>query len=204
MEALKYKIKDISEKGYPVRETVKVSQLQPQGVQPLPIEEISIEGKLSKVGSNFLFSGVIVGTYSHLCDRCLGEARYELRKEVLWLFERGICDDYLNVIVKKEEMLETKKKSKEKQKEEFDELAEKRVYQGDEIDLSPYVWEELVLDTPYKFLCKEDCAGLCYVCGKNLNFESCECNRQSEVKEEVVNTKLSELLQTVNLKFKEE
>ncbi|MCX8065825.1 MAG: DUF177 domain-containing protein [Candidatus Hydrogenedentes bacterium] len=203
MEALKYKIKDITEKGYPVKETVKVSELQPEGVQSLPIEEISIEGLMTKVGHNFLFTGIIEGMYIHLCDRCLGEARYKLRKEILWLFEKGICDEYLNVIVKKGNVSETKK-SKQKEREEFDELAEKRVYQGDEIDLSPYVWEELVLDTPYKFLCKENCAGLCYVCGKNLNYESCNCNKQQDTIGEVVNTKLSELLQTVNLKLKEE
>ncbi len=204
MESLKFKIKDITYKGYPVRERIRVSELQPEGVLPLPIDEVFIEGQLKKVGKNFLFAGTIKGCYRHLCDRCLGDAKFELDKEIIWLFEKGMCDEYLNVIVDKYQSRESTKKSKEKLKEEFEELAEKRVYQGDEIDLTPYLWEELVLDTPYKFLCKEDCAGLCPVCGKNLNFEKCQCSKELETKEEGINTKLSELLQSVNLKIKED
>ncbi len=204
MESLKFKIKDITDKGLPVEEKIKVSDLQPEGVLPVPVEEVFIKGQIKKVGRNFLFSGVIRGCYKRLCDRCLGEAQYELNKKIVWLFEEGICDEYLNVIVNRTQNRGMDKKGKDKLKEEFEELAEKRVYQGDELDLSPYVWEELVLDTPYKFLCKEDCAGLCPVCGKNLNYEECNCERNEEMKEEFANTKLGELLQSVNLKLKED
>ena len=39
------------------------------------------------------------------------------------------------------------------------------------LDLSAWARESLVLALPDKILCREDCAGLCPVCGKDLNRE---------------------------------
>ena len=47
------------------------------------------------------------------------------------------------------------------------------------IDLTPIVREYLLLDFPIKPLCKPDCAGLCPVCGKNHNQETCDCDTSS-------------------------
>jgi uncharacterized protein len=47
----------------------------------------------------------------------------------------------------------------------------------DEIDLKPYVEEAVWLALPYIPLCKEDCLGLCPVCGQNRNIQECGCNR---------------------------
>ena len=57
----------------------------------------------------------------------------------------------------------------------LDVTAETRTYQGQEIDLGPYVWEELVFAAPAKYLCREDCRGLCPRCGANLNTGPCAC-----------------------------
>lgn len=43
------------------------------------------------------------------------------------------------------------------------------------LDVDELVYTEVVLDLPTKHLCSADCKGLCSVCGKNLNFESCDC-----------------------------
>ncbi len=43
------------------------------------------------------------------------------------------------------------------------------------IDLTQIVREEIILDYPVKLLCKEDCNGLCSLCGKNLNEGDCDC-----------------------------
>lgn len=44
------------------------------------------------------------------------------------------------------------------------------------IDISSSVRENIILNLPIKPLCKEDCKGLCPICGKNLNRETCSCN----------------------------
>ena len=41
----------------------------------------------------------------------------------------------------------------------------------DRLDLSAWARDALVLDLPDKILCRADCAGLCPVCGKDLNAE---------------------------------
>lgn len=202
MDILKIRIVDISDTGYEINETIKVSDLQPIDVESLPIEVIQLNGIIKKTGKNFLFHGKISGTYNHICDRCLDNMQYRLEKEMLWLFERGLLNEYLNPVEHCSRGIDEKYR---KGKEKFDELAEKRVFQGDDIDLTPYIWEELVLDMPYKFLCSEDCAGLCPVCGTNLNHEKCSC--KIDVQNDTTplsNTKLSELLQGINLNLKEE
>ena len=51
------------------------------------------------------------------------------------------------------------------------------VLEGDEIDLSEILSTCFILDMETKFLCKEDCKGLCSTCGKNLNLGPCECRK---------------------------
>jgi uncharacterized protein len=40
---------------------------------------------------------------------------------------------------------------------------------GDELDLASWAHDALALAMPDKFLCRDDCAGLCGVCGESLN-----------------------------------
>jgi len=50
--------------------------------------------------------------------------------------------------------------------------------EGDEIDLDEILSTCFILDMETKFLCDEDCKGLCSSCGKNLNLGPCECRKQ--------------------------
>lgn len=44
-----------------------------------------------------------------------------------------------------------------------------------ELDLDDLLISALVLETPMKILCREDCKGLCPYCGQNLNDGDCGC-----------------------------
>ena len=48
-------------------------------------------------------------------------------------------------------------------------------YEGEEINLTPFVQDQVFLTLPQKALCREECRGLCHRCGKNLNREVCQC-----------------------------
>ena len=37
------------------------------------------------------------------------------------------------------------------------------------------LYNEILSEWPEKVLCREDCKGLCKVCGQNLNAGSCDC-----------------------------
>ena len=45
-----------------------------------------------------------------------------------------------------------------------------------QLDLSDVVRSQLLLEMPYRFLCKEDCKGLCPKCGCDWNVASCQCD----------------------------
>jgi len=48
-------------------------------------------------------------------------------------------------------------------------------YEGDEIDLTPLLQDQLLLTLPPKSVCREDCRGLCQRCGQNMNRGTCQC-----------------------------
>ena len=61
------------------------------------------------------------------------------------------------------------------------------VFTGSEIDLTEIVQAGFFMNVPGKFLCSENCKGLCPDCGVNLNLESCTC------KEEVIDPRWESL-----------
>jgi uncharacterized protein len=52
-------------------------------------------------------------------------------------------------------------------------------YQDDQLDLARLLETETTLGLPMKPLCREDCRGLCPVCGGNRNAEACACRPQA-------------------------
>ena len=52
------------------------------------------------------------------------------------------------------------------------------VIKDDGIDLDEVVSTCFVLDMETKFLCREDCKGICPGCGVNLNQGTCKCKKQ--------------------------
>lgn len=54
------------------------------------------------------------------------------------------------------------------------------------LDLDELVYEDVLLYLPAKFLCKEDCKGLCPICGQNLNESSCSCEKPIDPRLEVL------------------
>jgi uncharacterized protein len=49
----------------------------------------------------------------------------------------------------------------------------------DIIDVTEDLREDLLISLPVKFICDDECAGLCCECGTNLNLESCSCDGSS-------------------------
>jgi len=48
-------------------------------------------------------------------------------------------------------------------------------YQGSHIDIRIGIREAIILSIPIAPICVENCRGLCPVCGKNINEQSCGC-----------------------------
>ncbi len=51
------------------------------------------------------------------------------------------------------------------------------VYSGNEIDLTEAIIGSFLMNVSGKYLCSEDCKGLCPHCGTDLNDGSCDCDK---------------------------
>ncbi len=52
--------------------------------------------------------------------------------------------------------------------------------EGDELDLEELLETVFILNMDTRFLCRDDCKGLCSRCGKNLNEGPCDCRTESD------------------------
>ncbi|MBO4389663.1 MAG: DUF177 domain-containing protein [Lachnospiraceae bacterium] len=59
-------------------------------------------------------------------------------------------------------------------------LNEQPFIDGTTLDVDRLVYNELMLYLPAKVLCREDCKGLCPVCGADRNRVSCDCEAKKE------------------------
>ena len=62
--------------------------------------------------------------------------------------------------------------------EDSEENPELFVLDGTEIDAQEVLSTCLILDMETKFLCREDCKGLCARCGRKLNLGPCGCGKE--------------------------
>ncbi len=46
------------------------------------------------------------------------------------------------------------------------------------LELDEIVVSDILLSLPSKNLCRDDCKGLCQICGKNLNCGDCSCDKR--------------------------
>ena len=51
------------------------------------------------------------------------------------------------------------------------------LYSGKEIELDDVIVSNFLMNVPVKYLCREDCKGLCSVCGADLNEGDCGCHK---------------------------
>ena len=50
-------------------------------------------------------------------------------------------------------------------------------YVGEGLLLEDALREQVLLATPVRALCRDECKGLCPLCGRNLNVEQCHCEQ---------------------------
>lgn len=127
----------------------------PQGEDAVVNEPVRIQGALTKMARQVYFHGTIRGVVTVPCSRCLEAIRSDFVAEARGVFlpESAVEADAAGVA---------------------DEL-DLYQYDGIRLDLRPLVREQIVLSFPVQQLCREDCAGLCQVCGMNRNLEACSC-----------------------------
>ncbi len=117
---------------------------------------------LTNAGEGILVSGVLRARVKATCDRCLDDTEFDVAGEV---------DEYYLFHEPDPGVLE------EGEEEDIDFSL---VGADSTIDLTDALSSALVMELPYVVLCREDCAGLCPVCGENLNHVDCGHAEQLE------------------------
>ena len=59
-----------------------------------------------------------------------------------------------------------------------DKLDDYAIIENGFLDIDEQIREQLEMEFPLRFLCREDCKGLCSKCGKNLNDGECDCDKR--------------------------
>jgi len=160
---LKIKTTDIPPEGLEIRGELPIEEARTRlnGLEGEPISPaapISVHIKLAPTGSKIVVRGSVQTGLRAVCGRCLEEFDLPIREDILVVYS-PLAED-----LGREEL-------------EAEEL-NMEMFPGEEIDLWPIIAEHVVLALPIKPLCREDCRGLCPVCGRNQNLGSCRCRRE--------------------------
>jgi len=87
------------------------------------------------------------------CDRCLKE----VEKEISLTFSREVY-------------------APDELAESTDEESDQTFMEGYQLNVEDLINSEILLSLPMKVLCREDCKGICTMCGKDLNEGECGCD----------------------------
>jgi uncharacterized protein len=124
------------------------------------ISPVTLTVDVRKDGQKIRLAGRVAGAVEIECSRCLEPFTIPVDVKFDTLF-----------------LPSTANTGEAEQQVEEDDLGV-AYYKDDQIDLGEVIREQLYLAMPMKPLCREDCLGLCPVCGGNKNRETCECQPQ--------------------------
>ncbi len=117
---------------------------------------IHVEGVAENRANVVTLKLTVSCTLDVVCDRCL--------KPMTW----HKTYDFVHTLV--EEL--------EDDKDEDVDVMSYLVLENGSIDIDEAVIDDLLLSLPTKILCREDCKGLCPICGCDLNETTCNCQNE--------------------------
>ncbi|MBC7331444.1 MAG: DUF177 domain-containing protein [Synergistetes bacterium] len=133
-----------------------------RGEQVEFVEDVFVDGGAVRVKDGIMVWGEVTTTLKLHCSRCLEPFEFPVKFDFEVEYRRG------------EERLDSKEKAL---KDDDFRIA---YFTGENIDIEEDIKQFIILSIPMKPLCREECKGLCPVCGKNLNEGDCGCQRDLE------------------------
>ncbi len=154
-------IGDLKEESLQVSHIYEIGQLRLAQDDAVLSEPVHADFTLSHKDLELHIDGTVQTAILYKCSRCLKD------------FARPLATSYKLYyrpqpkVVHKDEEIALKY-------EEMD-IA---FYDGVRFDVDLMILEQIELSMPMKFVCREDCHGLCYICGADLNERNCSCRRE--------------------------
>lgn len=113
---------------------------------------LSVTGRIYNNGQSLTLEAEVTGEIITQCARCLDDVKADIAFSIRELMSR--------------------------REEESDDSEDMILFDGYEIDLDAIVADNFIMNVSGKYLCDEDCKGLCPKCGKNLNEGECDCDNE--------------------------
>jgi len=108
---------------------------------------VVIDVVIDNTGKHLVVEGKASGKLKLACSRCLDFFEYSFEVPVKEVYTAAPEEDAGKVVP----------------------------FTGDFLDISPEITKSIIMHLPMKALCREECRGLCPVCGINLNERQCRC-----------------------------
>lgn len=131
---------------YPFSADVEIEEMDVLG-DSVSFTDIAVKGTLVGTGETVGIEAAVTATVTSRCARCLEEAKLDVAADMKVEFARQPDPDN----------------------------PDQYSFEASTVDLTEAVKDALLLEIPLRFLCSEDCKGLCPKCGINLNTGSCSC-----------------------------
>ena len=146
------KIIDCPGGSVPFETSVDFSDLQYGNSFPVT-EPVTASGVVRNIAGVLMMTGRVSTCIHGTCDRCAAE----FDRDVEFPIQVVLVDELAN----------------EENEDEW-------VFhlEGDSADLDDIIRTVFVLNMDSKILCRPDCKGLCFRCGKNLNEGPCNCQKE--------------------------
>lgn len=158
---MRIRLDDVRREPFSWAETAEVAAKSLERDELVALGPIAWRGRIAYVDPGFHFKVRAEYEQTLRCDRCLGDYREPAGTELeLLVLEHA-----------------------EPEEEEEHELTEEELgilyAEGGVVDTRPLLIEQLQLNVPMRPLCREECRGLCLVCGVDRNVEECDCEVES-------------------------
>ena len=121
---------------------------------------ISWEGEVTRTSDGHLLVGRLEYEQKLACPRCLKPTAMPVATDISLLAVPRSSEPMVGEV--------------ELEEEDLDIL----YVEEEELDTEPVLIEQLQLNVPMRRLCREDCRGLCPICGVDRNEEDCDCEQQ--------------------------
>jgi uncharacterized protein len=121
------------------------------------VDPVEVSGRTRRKGAEVELRGQLNTRLEVQCGRCLSPVDLPVSTEFNERFVRTISW------------------AAEEQHELEPEDLNISVFDGEGIELDALVREEILLAVPVNVLCREDCRGLCPICGVDRNMNNCQC-----------------------------
>jgi uncharacterized protein len=127
----------------------------------LSLSPARFSGRLQRAEPGFLLDGRLEFEGTVVCARCLKPVPFRRAGSVSWVFapahlrrQPPVADGEVELAAKDLDIV---------------------FYDDFTVPFDPLIEEQLQLEIPMRALCRDDCRGLCPMCGTDRNVSSCSC-----------------------------